>query len=105
MEELRDEVKEFEQYRVLEFSDVRGLLCSVDSETQIKLKKGGGQNLRFHAFYCSTEQWQEMGKPRSNPWEPGVIKRHCGTESEREIMRDRGYVRGKIGNLTGTSKD
>ena len=46
-----------------------------------------------------------MGKPRSNPWEPGVIKRHCGTESEHEIIRDRGYVRGKIGNLTGTLKD
>ena len=43
----------------------------------------------------------EMGKPRNDPWEPGVIKRHCGTENYAQYRDESGAQRkvvyGKIG--------
>ena len=101
-DDLRTQLQAVEKYRVLEFSDVRGLLCSYSSPEDEKRADAytKAHHLKFNAFFCSTEAWVEMGKPRSNPWEPGVIKRHCGVENEHSLQTQGLLHRGHVSNYT-----
>ena len=102
MEVLQKELTDLEHYRVLEFSDVRGLLCSLGGKRNEDIfQQKALSRMEFHAFYCPTESWIEMGRPRSNPWEPGVIKRHCAVDHDRDVFAKYGSIRNKITNHTG----
>ena len=132
--ELREALTALDEHRVIEFSDVRGLVCGFDEDRkrnpQSRLDQYVTNKLSFTAFYCGTvrparprparrplvrappprrltprraqEKWAEMGKPRNDPWEPGVIKRHCGTENYAQYRDASGktqkVVYGRIGD-------
>ena len=88
-----------------------------DAEYNIWSTRQPAADISLHVLACppfppttndssiSQEQWQEMGKPRNDPWEPGVIKRHCGVANDNELrekLKEKNSQQivtyGKIGN-------
>ena len=52
-------------------------------------------------YYCFTELWQDQGSPRSGarePYEPQVVKRHCGLMEQDMVARGRVHP-GKIEHI------
>lgn len=86
--ELRDALRGVEHHRVLEFSSITKALCGFENEVEAKAFDDTMESmLKYRMYYCPTEPWRAAGSPRLSPWQPDIVKRHCGF-TEAELLRD-----------------
>ena len=84
--QLREALQGLAHHRVLELSAVKDLLCGFENAEEAKaFDNTMGRMLEYRMYFCPTEPWRAAGSPRVTPWEPDIVKRHCGS-SEAALL-------------------